>query len=699
MTLQDHSFKEVWDSDEDDISYDLFVPALSSATLYQRVAGYFNSTTLAIAARGIKNLLANDGKMQLVCGTQLSQIDKDALEKGKPPTEFNNQFITELNNLEDGDFRKNHAKILAWMIANKKLEIKIAQVDDPSGIYHMKIGIIQDENSTITFSGSVNETANGWMHSAENLDVFTSGKPGHDEYISGHKKIFKKYWSDQGKRTKVFPLPEAIERKLIEYSPLRYEDVESLEEYDRRTHFELRPHQEEAIENWRNNDFKGIFDIATAGGKTFTAIQASELSPKNVITVITVPTKPLQAQWIEEIKTHSPSSDIIVAGGDSHRSWPETLSALLTSRRIANQSTKDKISKRTVVIVTNATASSDKFLNLWGNSDPSDTQLIADEVHRLGSRTGQKIFDLPCDRRIGLSATWERQWDPFGTQEIENFFGGVVFTYTLAQGIRDGFLSHYEVHHIDVELTDQEYNEYHRLTREYGKWYAIQQQELKKRNETAAGRAAGQLKRIAQDRADIIKSAEGKTTAFESIIQQIPSEQKTIVFCTDSEQLDSCSNILSENSKTSRIYSTVSGLSKEQLSTHIAEFNGTDAKYLVGINCLNEGIDIATCTTCILMSSSGEPREYVQRRGRVLRLGGGSDVAHIYDIITYPPQHARTLDDHRTTIDALLTHELRRSDIMCEAADNRADIERELGPKFTSCGTTLSDIRRRIHHP
>ena len=701
MVLSNIELKAVYDSDEDDIVSDFFIPVLSSAKSYKRVAGYFNSTTLAVAARGIKNLLKNGGTMQLVCGCKLSQNDIEALENNQQPQELNTEFLSELNGLEDGDFRRNHAQILGWMIKNKKLEIKIANVDRSStGIFHMKIGIIEDDTNLITFSGSINETENGWLNSTENFDVHTSWIDGHKEHISGHKQIFEKFWDDQGNKTRVYNLPEAIEKKLIEIAPPNYGEVQSREEYDNRIVFEPRPHQDAAVTAWRNNNFQGIFDIATAGGKTFIGILASELAPKHVITIVTVPTIILQKQWIDELNTHAPHSRIIVVGGDdATKDWDSILHNMLSSYKLMSDSKKHAITKRTIIVATNATAASPKFLELWRDIQPSDVQLIADEVHHLGTTGGQQIFTIPCERKIALSATYARQWDPQGTQAIDNFFGGVCFTYTITEAIADGYLSHYEAHHYDVQLTNPEYEEFHTLTRSIGQCYAIKQQALDRHDYDAAATQDRRMKGFAQDRADIIKSAENKLTAFETIIKQIPYGQKTIVFCTDSTQLDDCSAILDRYSKTHRIYSTVHNLSDVQLKQHIVEFNGDDAKFLVGINCLNEGLDISTCTTCILMSSSGTPREYIQRRGRVLRLGGVTDISHIYDIITYPPTNAVIDDDHRNTIDALLSHELRRSDIICEAADNLQQIENDLGPKFTALGTNLTDIRTRINQP
>lgn len=697
MVLRDHSFKKVWDSDEDDIVSDFFLPALSSATLYQRVAGYFSSTVLAIAARGIKNLLDSGGKMQLVCGCQLSQQDKEAMEKGSATTEFNDKFLEELNSLEDGDFRKNHVQILGWMIKNKKLEIKIAEVDDPIGIYHMKIGIISDDNDLITFSGSINESANGWEHSAENFDAFVSwGDDSEKEHIEGHEKIFQKYWNDQGNKTRVFSLPDAISKELIRIAPEDYRDIELHEESDKRETFEPHDHQTDALEAWRNNDFKGIFDVATGGGKTFTAILGSDLAPKHVITIIIVPRKLLQDQWINELRTHVPHSHIIKIGGDKpNQDWEDTIRNLLFS--YGDESRKESITKRTYVVITNASATTDAFVDLWRKCNSSDVQLIADEVHNLGTDSSQSIFEIPCERRIGLSATYRRQWDPAGSQRIENFFGGLpVFTYTIGQAIADGHLSHYVVHHCDVELTEREWNKFHELTRSIGQAFAIKEQARKNNDVDGEHRQIQIMKHLAEERADIVKSAENKIPVLDTIIPKISWEEKTIVFCAETEQLLNASEILQNHNKTHRQYSTTLGLSDDALNQHLKEFNGDDAKYLVGIDCLNEGLDIQTCTTCILMSSSATEREYVQRRGRILRLGGATDVAHIYDMIVYPPSGLTANQDNQNTIRALLEHELRRSDIICEAADNIQDIETHLEQKFRQYGTTLTNVRNHI---
>mgnify|MGYP001571031905 CR=1 FL=1 len=110
-----------YDSDEDDILHDFFIPLLANSKKYK---------SLAVASFGIKGLLRNEGTMQLVCGHQLSLKDKEAMEQGLDATDLSENFLKELNELDENNFHKNHAKILGWMIKNKKLEIKSADVVD-----------------------------------------------------------------------------------------------------------------------------------------------------------------------------------------------------------------------------------------------------------------------------------------------------------------------------------------------------------------------------------------------------------------------------------------------------------------------------------------------------------------------------------------------------------------------------------------
>ena len=248
--LQELDLEIEYDSEEDDVVNSFFVPVLSAGTSYKRLAGYFSSQALAIVGRGIKELLKNGGTMQLVCGHQFTQKDKEALESGSEAKDLSTDFINKLDELSDDDFRKQHVQIMGLMIANKKLEIKIADVPAGSGIFHQKIGIISDGSDTISFVGSINETANALLENTENFDVHKSWTQGGTdaERVRRHEGRFDKYWADEGTSTKVYSLPEAIKKKLLQIA----KDVEIKYQARQPTpRNDLWEHQEEAITAWK----------------------------------------------------------------------------------------------------------------------------------------------------------------------------------------------------------------------------------------------------------------------------------------------------------------------------------------------------------------------------------------------------------------------------------------------------------------
>ena len=177
MSLQKIFFKKAYSSDFDNILLDFYIPALECTIEYNRLAGFFSSKTLAIAARGILCLIKNDGKINLIVSPKLQKKDLEIINNAyeTPEKYIEQNMLKELENLED-EFVKDHLFALGWMIANKKLEIKVAIVYDNDqkllsydeiqycGLFHQKVGILKDsEGNIITFSGSVNETASGWL--------------------------------------------------------------------------------------------------------------------------------------------------------------------------------------------------------------------------------------------------------------------------------------------------------------------------------------------------------------------------------------------------------------------------------------------------------------------------------------------------------------------------------------------------------
>lgn len=326
MTLRDLQLKPAYDSDEDDILNDFYIPALSNSVLYQRLAGFFSSSVLAVAARGVSRLVRNEGAMKLVVGAKLRKQDIEAIERGISKREqvIADMMIHDLDSIE-AEFVKDHVKALAWMVANDRLEIKVAipldlsatgEVDE--GIYHQKVGILSDSDTpenSISFSGSVNESEIGWVHSIEEFKVFRSWVEGEGVYLESDIEKFEKYWKGCAQRAIVIDVPTAVREKLIEMAP-RDIDKLNLEQHYHRPKKRLWRNQAEAVQAWVKNGYTGIIAMATGSGKTLAALSAADLAPSSVVTIVLVPTEPILDQWAGKAEGFMDGGSVVTCGFD-----------------------------------------------------------------------------------------------------------------------------------------------------------------------------------------------------------------------------------------------------------------------------------------------------------------------------------------------------------------------------------------------
>ena len=168
MGLKDINLKPAYYSDEDDLLRVFYIPVLSNSVKYDRIAGYFSSNALAIAAKGIAKFIESGGKIRMIANVFLSEEDQEAIKGAL--IEKENEVLAEIINLED-ELKKDHIRMLGWMVKNSLLEIKIAVVKN--GVEHQKTGILEDTNGNIvSFCGSDNETVKGWLYNDEQFHVF-----------------------------------------------------------------------------------------------------------------------------------------------------------------------------------------------------------------------------------------------------------------------------------------------------------------------------------------------------------------------------------------------------------------------------------------------------------------------------------------------------------------------------------------------
>lgn len=655
MQLKDIYLKNTYDSDCDDILNEFYVPVLSSSTNYERLAGFFSSTSLAVSAKGISEFITNNGHMRLICGAKLSNPDleiiKDAYEC--PENIIEKAFIDDIKNMED-EFVRDHVRALGWMIANGRLEIKVAIVCDDSGypldekiierqgIFHQKVGIIEDsQGNKISFSGSANESASGWLENIEEFKVFRSWIDIEKEYLNSDENRFRKFWSGETIRTKVIDVSMAIKEELIKIAPKDIEELNLNKWLKRRTEeknvIRLYEYQEQAVRNWIDNRNKGIFEMATGTGKTYPALECIKIISKNekkLITVIVCPSDHIIKQvWKESIKKYGISFHTIISDS-SNIGWKDELTDYLYD-------IKNDVKEKLIILTTYLTFSSEDFINII-RIPRGQLFLIADEVHWAGAPKIQKGLIEEYFYRLGLSATPKRWFDDEGTDKLFEYFGGIVFEFPFEDAINKinpatglTFLAQYEYRPYFVELTEDEFMEYERETKKIARLYSQAKGDKEK---------SQFIPLLNSNRQKIIKNAHNKYKALNKILDEIGQRIRHCLVYVLPEQMDNVQDIFLERNiiqhKFTMRENTIpedryGGLSERGFL--LKQFEDEIYAALIAMKCLDEAIDIPSARIAILMANSGNPREHIQRTGRVLRNYPGKENAIIYDIIVIPP--------------------------------------------------------------
>lgn len=674
---------------EDNLLHDFFIPCLSQATVYYRAVGFFDSSALSAAARGLATFIKRGGEMRLIASPVFwSERDVEAIMNAQDTGVALKEIVTAalLRQLAEEHiaslFVRRRIECLAWLVSEGRLKIRIAYPlpgADPRRIYHEKLGVLQDDlGQTVSFSGSINESAAGWSGNFEAFDVFASWRP-EDEYRAGRKlAVFDAMWKDKAPGLKVIDFPEAAQRRLIQFRPAHMPEYDPEETVDlgirhspkvRRT---LWPNQQTAIDEWSRSGFKGILAMATGAGKTLTALEAMALAPPRVASVVLVPTLPLLDQWKSEIQSFDPQCEFIACSGEE-AGWALHLSRRITLLR-ASPPDEEHSTRRLYVISTMASASSDKFLLAFHELDANLVQVVADEVHHLGAPKLQACLQLPAARRLGLSATPDRQWDELGTAAIVNYFGPTIYEYTIRDAIKDGRLCHYEYRPLFAFLNEDEFAEYMELTKEIQKMLAMGGPDESQEQTT---QSSVKLQRFLERRALVKKKAADKVRVFRALLES-DIRFPVLVFCEDQEQLGQIRTVLKTIKRKFLTYTSQQSAWQREQTLNVFRQGGTEV--LLAIRCLDEGIDVPECRTSIIVASSSSTREFIQRRGRILRATEKEKIASLYDIVVLPIEPR--LREDASIGEGLIRQELVRVSHLAEAADNewavRREIQREL---------------------
>ncbi|MEM2145923.1 MAG: DEAD/DEAH box helicase family protein [Candidatus Jordarchaeaceae archaeon] len=661
MSFQELELKSDYDSEDDDVLNDFYIPVLSRSKRYDRLAGFFSSSVLAAAAKGIAPFIQNGGAMRLIVGATLQKSDVDAIKLGHENPE---KILAEmmLKHFEDiyEELIKDHVRALAWLVARNQLEIRVAMVVDDAGfpldqdtalktgIFHQKVGILEDnEGNTISFSGSINESATSWESNIEEFKVFRSWIDGERDHLIADKAKFEKYWFGKTRRVKIMDVPSAVRERLIRIAPNNIGELK-LERFYRKPI--LREYQIRAISLWMENGKKGIFEMATGTGKTYTAIGCiMELleDEKRLFVVIACPFTHLIKQWKDNLVKFGLSGYEIFG---AFVSWENRLANVIFD---FNSGIYDII----VVITTHDTFANDKFIRLI-EKVKSNCFLIVDEVHGVGSIERRKGLLDNYHFRLGLSATPIRWLDEEGTSLIFNFFDKVVFNLPLHQAIEKGFLCKYEYRPFLVELTYDELEEYRKLTKKISIEYARAKDDKEKKE-------IFKLYCILRHR--VIVNASMKYTVLNKILDELKDIKHCLIYCSP-QQIDIVQEILNKRGIIQHKFTAEEDTKERKVL--LDSFAKGVYRVLVAMKCLDEGVDVPSTRIAVMMASSTNPREFIQRRGRVLRPFSGKEKAIIYDIIVVPDLSGR-IDPALFDLEAkILQSEIRRYTEFANAAIN-----------------------------
>lgn len=629
MNFKDVPLKISYLSSGEDSFSDILNPLLAYTKLYKRSVGFFSSSALDFIGDGILEMARNGGKIYLATSPRLSDEDIIAIQSGYLDREVvKNSFLNEVREAFKS-LTDDNAKMLYSLVREKIVDVKI--VVRRNGIYHDKLALLEDfDGNIVACVGSNNETASGYNNNYEKTRVYKSWSD-IEGRIQDETAEFNSIWNNDNPELIVFNFMEAFEHELLER-------VDKKGIYKNNgTKYKMRDYQINAKEAWNNNNHTGFFVMATGTGKTITSLYSIKefISTNKIFTVIAVPYKHLVAQWTEDVKEFFPDAYICVVHGEIKDGETKVYANYLQA--------KDDY-RPIIVITTIKSFFLDRYIRLYDKIS-FDKLLIVDEAHNFINRINDDLSQKYI-YKLGLSATPVFGADEEKTKALLDWFGGQVVDLPIEK-VLGKYLVNYEYHPIFVSATEEDENKFAKATSLMLSGIDPELKIIIDEEKFTLG-YRGRLRAISM--------AEEKISRISEIFSHIKDKDHTIVYCSDgklffedSDKVNQLKEIrhleyilrLINNSVLSSVGTgkaskfTASENIEERMSL-IDSFNKGYIEYLVAIRCLDEGINIPSIKSALILSSNDNYREFVQRRGRILRLYPGKEVAHIYDVIVLP---------------------------------------------------------------
>ncbi len=633
--FRDLSLHAVYDSEDHDLIRDVQVPLLSRAQEYLRGVGFFSSGWLRLASAGVVPLVEGGGRIRIVASPVFQEEDWEALRTGYA-ARYDQVLLSVLSrNISDlGQSLERHTlDVLAWMVADGVMEFRVAvpRSLDRMGYYHNKVAVFTDRNGDmVAIHGSLNDSVQASLN-GEALSVFKSWEPAQAEYAKLHRDRLESLWSDKNKQFRVHRIPDSVLDAFIslrssEVRPYRLPlGIISVAKQSRPScNVQLYDFQKEAVDRWFDFGCRGIFEMATGTGKTFASLAAAVRAYEErgrLALVVLVPYLHLLEQWAKDCRDFG--FDPILCSGD-HAHWEIDVRSAVRDFELG-------VLSNVCIIAVHQTASTKRFATAISDLS-ANAMVIGDEVHGLGAPNLRNALANQIEMRLGLSATPRRWFDEEGTGVIYSYFGDTCYEYGLDKAI-GRFLTPYDYHPVLVSLSDAEVRHYDELTAK------IAPIADKAKDDS---RIREQMKSLILQRARIVYSARAKLPRLVTLLQSVLSEHKDrgeeprgiLVFCAPGKHREVLRAISALGLRCHEFVHDIGLRERERL---LKQFDEGELQALVAIRCLDEGVDVPSTTTAYIMASSTNPREFIQRRGRILRKAPGKDRAAIYDFIVVPP--------------------------------------------------------------
>jgi len=661
-----------------------FDDGLKNSTEFDLKLGYFSSAAISVLAEGFATFISRGGYMRLIINHIVSKKDKEAITNGVMGNVIDCSDLSNFQYLKTtfNEYQEQFFRCLAYMISQKRIDIRIIKPRGQKGIAHTKSGQFRDGDSITAFTGSANFTISGLFNNIEEIKIDRSDSVDRmvQKRIEKQRKDFDAIMSGDKKGIDYLSPKDLVEAISTNYGDSDIEELLDVEKKLREVkkqhdivaisvHEDIVPsipkfpydkpreYQQLAFENWKNNNQQGLFAMATGTGKTITSLNCLlEIYNRNGYykAIILVPTITLVNQWEKECWKFNFGNIIKVYSKNTE--WRSKIELLMMTEKYRKPS---EPTQNFIIISTYASFARENVFSILNSFERTKVLLIADEAHNMGSPSILKrLGTINYLRRIGLSATPERQFDDNTNKKLYRFFGAeekFTFEYSMEEAIKKGVLCKYYYYPHLVKLTDEEMANYIELSEKISKYFNYNSGLFDKKDEILMG--------LLLARKRIIHKAANKLGAFKKIIEEryerngnlkysliyVPEGNKPDYF-SDSDIFDKseqvADDLVSDHlidvyteavmkiDKYITVRKFVSG--QKDRDAILADFAKGRLQVLTSMKCLDEGVDVPRSELAIFCASTGNPRQFIQRRGRVLRTHPDKYMAEIHDLVVAP---------------------------------------------------------------